>query len=44
MKPQVIYTSEVSHYSIQKGAILLGIGNNNVIKINTDDFGRMIPS
>lgn len=36
MKPQVVYTSDVSHYSLQKGVILLGIGNNNLIKIKTD--------
>ena len=30
-----IYTSKDSHYSFSKGAMLLGIGNNNVVKIET---------
>jgi glutamate/tyrosine decarboxylase-like PLP-dependent enzyme len=39
----VAFTSEEGHYSIQKSAHWLGIGTDNVIKIKTDDLGRMIP-
>lgn len=43
MKKMVVFTSEESHYSIQKMSSLLGIGEDNVIEIKTDDIGRMIP-
>ena len=36
--------SESSHYSLRKGANLLGIGMDNVISVNTDDQRRMIPA
>ncbi|KAK6635456.1 hypothetical protein RUM44_000707 [Polyplax serrata] len=39
----VAFTSEDSHYSILKGVNWLGIGTDNVIKIRTDDRGKMIP-
>ncbi|MBZ5647502.1 MAG: amino acid decarboxylase [Acidobacteriia bacterium] len=39
----VLYTSEQSHSSIEKGAIALGIGQNNVRKIPTDAEFRMRP-
>lgn len=41
--PMVIYTSEDSHYSVLKGANWMGIGTDNVVKIQTDAGGRMIP-
>jgi len=44
MKPLIIYTSEESHYSIVKGAALLGIGTDHVIKVKTDKKGKMIVS
>lgn len=37
----VLYTSEQSHSSIEKGAIAIGIGQENVRKIQTDDQFRM---
>jgi len=37
------FTSEESHYSIVKGANWLGLGVDNVIKVKTDQGGRMIP-
>ncbi|KAK0523952.1 Glutamate decarboxylase 2 [Tilletia horrida] len=40
-QPPVIFTSEHSHYSIEQAAISAGIGLNNVIKVATDDAGRM---
>ncbi len=40
--PQMkVITSDVSHYSIKKGAILLGIGTDNIILTKTDELGRM---
>lgn len=38
-----LYTSEHAHSSIEKGAILLGIGIDGVRKIPVDDKFRMIP-
>jgi glutamate/tyrosine decarboxylase-like PLP-dependent enzyme len=38
-----IFTSEVCHYSMYKGAILCGIGSNNLIYVKTDENRRMIP-
>ncbi|EEB15302.1 Cysteine sulfinic acid decarboxylase, putative [Pediculus humanus corporis] len=43
MNKLVAFTSEDSHYSIMKGVNWIGIGIDNVIKIKTDDFGKMIP-
>lgn len=42
-KPLVVFTSEDSHYSVLKGANWMGIGTSNVIKVKTDEGGRMIP-
>eukprot|EP00095_Tigriopus_kingsejongensis_P002620 snap_masked-scaffold1459_size40432-processed-gene-0.5 protein:Tk02620 transcript:snap_masked-scaffold1459_size40432-processed-gene-0.5-mRNA-1 annotation:"glutamate decarboxylase-like protein 1" len=42
-KPLVVYTSEESHYSIVKGANWLGLGTDNVVKVGTDDQGRLDP-
>lgn len=43
--PQMaVFTSELSHYSIEKGAMVMGIGRDNIVKIKTDSKGRMIPS
>ena len=36
-----VYTSQESHYSIQKNAAFAGIGKDNVRKIATDHNGRM---
>lgn len=43
LKPMKIFTSDVSHYSFTKGAFFCGIGVENVVKVATDDAGRMIP-
>ncbi len=37
------FVSEEAHYSFEKNANILGIGNENVRKIRTDDKGRMVP-
>ncbi|XP_068606814.1 cysteine sulfinic acid decarboxylase [Brachionichthys hirsutus] len=39
----VIFTSSESHYSVKKGAAFLGFGTDNVILVEVDDRGRMIP-
>ena len=39
----VMYTSEQSHSSIEKGAICIGIGQKNVRKVPTDSEFRMRP-
>jgi aromatic-L-amino-acid decarboxylase len=39
----VLYTSEQSHSSVEKGAIALGIGQQNVRKIAVDSEFRMSP-
>lgn len=38
-----IFTSELSHYSMEKGAILLGFGQDSIVKTTCDEEGRMIP-
>jgi sulfinoalanine decarboxylase/sulfinoalanine decarboxylase/aspartate 1-decarboxylase len=39
----ISYTSRLCHYSIPKNANILGLGRNNVRKIDMDERGRMIP-
>ncbi|XP_075054092.1 cysteine sulfinic acid decarboxylase [Mixophyes fleayi] len=38
-----VFTSQESHYSIQKGAAFLGIGTDNVILVQINDRGEMMP-
>jgi aromatic-L-amino-acid decarboxylase len=38
-----VYTSELAHSSVEKGALALGIGSRNVVTIDTDDDFRMRP-
>lgn len=40
----VAFTSEDSHYSMQKGFAFLGLGTDNLISIPTNAAGEMIPS
>lgn len=39
----VIFTSEECHYSIYKFAAFIGIGDENVIQIQTDNLGQIMP-
>lgn len=39
----VMFVSDQSHYSFCNAANILGIGANNVIKVKSDSYGRMIP-
>jgi len=41
LSPLVVYTSEHAHSSVEKGAIILGLGQDHVRKIPTDDAFRM---
>jgi len=41
--PLVLYTSEQAHSSVEKAAITIGIGQQNVRKIKVDEEFRMIP-
>ncbi|SMO52546.1 pyridoxal phosphate-dependent decarboxylase family protein [Melghirimyces algeriensis] len=38
-----IYTSDQAHSSIEKAAIALGVGTENVVKISSDEQYRLIP-
>lgn len=40
-KRQIIFTSEDSHYSIEKLAMFMGLGSENVWKIKTDNVGKV---
>ncbi|CAG9863233.1 unnamed protein product [Phyllotreta striolata] len=40
----IVLASEECHYSIYKFAAFLGIGENNVCRVLTDDIGRIVPS
>jgi glutamate/tyrosine decarboxylase-like PLP-dependent enzyme len=42
-KKLVVLTSREAHYSVEKAVNILGIGTDNVVKITTDQTGRMIP-
>ncbi|XP_073824673.1 glutamate decarboxylase-like protein black [Musca autumnalis] len=40
-KRQIIFTSEDSHYSVEKLAMFMGLGSENVCKIKTDKCGKI---
>lgn len=40
----VAFVNEHAHYSFDTAANILGLGSKNVIKVKTDEFGRIIPS
>lgn len=40
----VLFTSEDSHYSVQKLAAFMGIGSDNVYQIETDARGKLKPA
>ncbi|KAG5852645.1 glutamate decarboxylase 1 isoform X1 [Anguilla anguilla] len=40
----ILFTSEHSHYSIKKAGAALGFGTENVILLNCDERGRVIPA
>lgn len=42
--PTSMFISRDAHYSFIKAANLLGIGQNSIIRVDTDEMGRMQPS
>ena len=40
----IIFVSDQAHYSFVKSVIQLGIGTDNIVKVATDEKGRMIPA
>lgn len=40
----VAFVNELAHYSFETAANVLGIGAKNVIKVKSDELGRLIPS
>lgn len=42
-RPLRVYTSDQSHYSVERAAMVIGIGRRHVVKVPTDDEGRMQP-
>uniref|UniRef100_A0A7N4V1R1 Cysteine sulfinic acid decarboxylase n=1 Tax=Sarcophilus harrisii TaxID=9305 RepID=A0A7N4V1R1_SARHA len=43
LPPLAIFTTQESHYSVQKGAAFLGMGTDSIRLVKADDRGRMIP-
>jgi glutamate/tyrosine decarboxylase-like PLP-dependent enzyme len=43
-KKLTAFINEQAHYSIENAANVLGIGSKNVIKVKTDELGRIIPA
>jgi len=42
--PLVAFTSKHSHYSLVKLMGLLGLGTNNLVKVDCDPYGRLLPA
>ncbi|XP_072015152.1 cysteine sulfinic acid decarboxylase-like [Amphiura filiformis] len=40
----ILFTSEQSHYSVEKAVALLGLGTDNLKLIKSDERGKMIPA
>lgn len=41
-KDLVVITSDQAHYSIEKGCALLGLGTNNLVKIKSNNEGKIL--
>ncbi|MEQ9094803.1 MAG: pyridoxal-dependent decarboxylase [Phycisphaerales bacterium] len=39
----VVFTSAESHYSVERAAVILGLGTDGVVQIGQDRYGRMRP-
>ncbi|KAF9934533.1 hypothetical protein FBU30_001674 [Linnemannia zychae] len=40
----VAFTSSAGHYSLEKSAVIMGLGAENIISVPCDSYGAMIPS
>lgn len=38
----VMFTSDDSHYSVMKAASVMGIGTNNVVTVESNEYGQML--
>lgn len=43
LKRMKLYTSSEAHYSMVKSAVFLGLGSDNVVRVETDEIGRLKP-
>uniref|UniRef100_A0A4X2L0U6 Cysteine sulfinic acid decarboxylase n=2 Tax=Vombatus ursinus TaxID=29139 RepID=A0A4X2L0U6_VOMUR len=43
LPPLAIFTTQESHYSLQKGAAFLGMGTDSIRLVKADERGKMIP-
>ncbi|KAG0003600.1 hypothetical protein BGZ80_005767 [Entomortierella chlamydospora] len=40
----IVFTSSAGHYSLEKSAVIMGLGTENVVGVPYDSYGAMIPS
>ncbi|KAF9427687.1 hypothetical protein BGZ94_004397 [Podila epigama] len=40
----VAFTSSAGHYSLEKSAVIMGLGTDNIVSVPCDEGGAMIPS
>ncbi|KAF9106028.1 hypothetical protein BGX29_010699 [Mortierella sp. GBA35] len=40
----IAFTSSAGHYSLEKAAVMMGLGTENIVSVPCDSYGAMIPS
>ncbi|KAG0044035.1 hypothetical protein BGZ83_010732 [Gryganskiella cystojenkinii] len=40
----IAFTSSAGHYSLEKSAVIMGLGTENIVGVPCDSYGAMIPS
>ncbi|KAK3844397.1 MAG: pyridoxal phosphate-dependent transferase [Linnemannia gamsii] len=40
----IAFTSSAGHYSMEKSAVMMGLGTENIVSVPCDSYGAMIPS
>lgn len=40
----IAFTSSAGHYSLEKSAVMMGLGTENIVSVPCDSYGSMIPS
>ncbi|KAF9202287.1 hypothetical protein BGZ49_007522 [Haplosporangium sp. Z 27] len=40
----IAFTSSAGHYSLEKSAVIMGLGTDNIVPVPCDSYGAMIPS